>query len=353
MANTRDDAAVWQSVKNKTVNLMVWIERVTAAATKIMERAAEAERFLEQHQVLSSQLRVQVQEMAAQSFFIDLRHTMVLAVRRLQRQVVFYASDLWQLPKDDNNYTLEAISREAGRLHEQAKEHCCADIAPLIEALQARHFHGFKALPVTSRAPVTWLDYMAIVQALYAAASKTKAAYDASGTIGISDVRVAVDAFLPNLFMEIGMECMYRYEMYCERRVRQDVMRMEHIAGDFEALIGSLVVISEAAMVGMKSDALTEACELPDVVQQWSTEDEMMEHVMEEIRETVKAMETFVNRPIVHFAKDLEAVGMSFKAHVVSTTAGRDPPTMIFLADLCKRTRTLLQCNSNSCCCTA
>jgi hypothetical protein len=68
MANTRDDAAVWQSVKDKTANLMVWIERVTAAATKIMERAAEAERFLEQHEVLSTQLRVQVQEMAAWSF---------------------------------------------------------------------------------------------------------------------------------------------------------------------------------------------------------------------------------------------------------------------------------------------
>jgi hypothetical protein len=355
MANTRDDAAIWQSVKDETANLMVWIERVTAAATKIMERAAEAERFLEQHQVLSRQLRVQGQKMAAWNFFMDLRHTTVKAMRELQQCVMIYAGGLWQWAKDENNYTLEAISREARRRHEQAKEHCCADIAALTKALQTLHFRGFKAtLPVKSPAPVTWRDFIAIgVPVLCAASLATKAEYDASGTIGGSGVRVAVAALIPNLVAEIAVACRYRYDMYCERRVRQDIMRMEHIAGDIEALVGSLAVISEAAVVDMKSDAPSQAGELPDVVQQWSTEDEMTVHVMEEIRETVKMLETFVRRPIVHFAKDLEAAGVSFRVHLVSTAAGEDPPTTVAWAGLSRRTRTFLQCISNSRCCTA
>jgi hypothetical protein len=350
MANTRDNAAVWQSVKDKTANLMVWIERVTATATKIMERAAEAERFLEQHEALSRQLRVQGQKMAAWIFFMDLRHTTVMAVHELQRDVMIYAGDLWQWAKDENNYTLEAISRETRHLHEQAKEHCCADIAALTKALQTLRFRGFKAtLPVKSRAPVTWWDLIAIGgPVLYAAASATKAEYDASGTIGGSGVRVVVAALIPNLVAEIAMACRYRYDKYCERRVRQDIMRMEHIAADIEALVGSLAVISEAALVDMKSDAPSQAGELPDVVQQWLTEDEMTVHVMEEIRETVKMLETFVKtRPIVH-AKDLEARGLSFKVYIASMADGEESATIVALAGLSRRTP-FLQCNSNRC----
>jgi hypothetical protein len=358
MANTRDDAAVWQSVKDKTANLMVWIERVTAAATKIMERAAEAERFLEQHEVLSTQLRVQVQEMAAWSFFADLRHATVMAVRSLQRHVMIYASDLWQWAKDKYNYTLEEISREARRLHEQASEHCCADIAALTKTLQTLHFHGFKAaLPVKSRAPVTLSDLMAIgLPAMCAAAAAPKADLDASGIIEVYGDRVAVAILLSNLVGGIAVACTYGYEMYCQRRVRQDVMRMELIAADIEALIGSLAVISEAAVVDMQSDAPSQAGELSDVVQQWSTQDEMTVHVMEEIRETVKMLETFVRRPIVHFAKDLEAGGVSFKVYVASTAAGEDSATTVALEGLeglSRRTRTFLQRNSNSRCRTA
>jgi hypothetical protein len=354
MANTREAAAIWQSVKDKTANLVVWIERVTAAATEIMERAAEAERFLEKHEVLSRQLRVQVQEMAARSFFRHLRHTTVMAVHRLRQCVMIYAGDLWQLTKDESNYTLEAISREAGRLHEQAKEHCCADIAALTKALETLHFHGFKAMfPVKSPAPVTWWDFIAIgVPVLCAAASAKKAEYDASGTIVVVGVSFAVAALIPNLVAEIAFACECRYDKYCQRRVRQDVMRMEHIAGDIEALIGSLAVISEAAVVDTKSDAPSQAGELSDVVQQWSTEDEMTMRVMEEIRVTVKMLETFVRRPIV-FAKDLEAAGVSFRVHLVSTAAGEDPPTTVAWAGLSRRTRTFLQCNPKSCCCTA
>jgi hypothetical protein len=354
MANTREAAAIWQSVKEQTANLTVWIERVAAAATEIMERAAEAERFLEQHEVLSSQLRVQVQEMVARSFFKHLRHTTVLAVRSLQQRVMIYASGLWEWAKDEHNLTLEAMSCEARRLHEQAKEHCCADIAALTKALQTLHFHGFKAMfPVKSPAPATWSDFMAIgVPVLCAAASATKAEYDASGTIVVSGVSFAVAALLPRLVAEITFACRCRYDKYCQRQVRQDIMRLEHIAADIEALIGSLAVISEAAVVDMKSDAPSQADELSDVVQQWSTEDEMTVHVMEEIRETVKMLETFVCRPIVHFAKDLEAGGVSFRVHLVSTAVGEELPTTVAWVGS-RRTRTFLQCNPNSRCCTA
>jgi hypothetical protein len=103
----------------------------------------------------------------------------------------------------------------------------------------------------------------------------------------------------------------------------------------------------------MQSDAPSQAGELPDVVQQWSTEDEMTVHVMEEIRETVKMLETFLSRPIVHFAKDLEANGVSFKVYLASTAAGEDSATTVALEGLSKRTMTFLQRNSNSRCRTA
>jgi hypothetical protein len=188
--------------------------------------------------------------------------------------------------------------------------------------------------------------------AMCAVATAPKVELDASGIIEVYGGRVAVAILLANLVGGIAVACTYGYEMYCERRVRQDVMRMEHIAADIEALIGSLAVISEAAVVGMKSDAPSQADELSDVVQQWSTEDEMTVHVMEEIRETVKMLETFVRRPIVHFAKDLEAGGVSFRVHLVSTAVGEELPTTVAWAES-RRTRTFLQCNPNSRCCTA
>jgi hypothetical protein len=352
MAN--DDAAVWQSVKGKTANLMAWIERVTAAATKLMAQAAEAERFLQQRVMLSCALVLQGQE-GSWTFFTELRHTVVMAVRSLQQHIVIYANGLWRCAMDENNYTLEAVSREAGRLHEQAKEHCCADIAALIKALETRHLHGITAaFPAKTTAPVAWSEVMmGIGSPVVCAVATAPKELDANGIIEVYGGRVAVAILLASLVGGIGMACRYGYETYCERRVRQDVMRMEHIAADIEALIGSLAAISEAAMVGMKSDALTEACELPDVVQQWSTEDAMTVHVIEEIRETVRAMDTFVRKPIVHFAKDLEAAGVSFRVHLVSTAAGEDRPTTVAWAGLSRRKRTLLQCNTNSRCCTA
>jgi hypothetical protein len=303
--------------------------------------------------VLSDALVLQGQE-RSWTFFTELRHTVVMAVRSLQQHIVIYANGLWRCAMDENSYTLEAISREAGRLHEQAKEHCCADIAALIKALETRHLHGITAaFPAKTTAPVAWSNIMmGIGLPVICAAAAAPKELDASGIIEVYGVRVAVAFLVSNLVVGIAVACRYGCEMYCERRVRQDVMRMEHIAADIEALVGSLAVISEAAVVNMISDAPSQSGELPDVVQQWSTEDEMMEHVMEEIRETVKMLETFASRPIVHFAKDLEAAGV-IKAHLVSAAVGEEPPTIVAWADLCRRTRTLLQCNSNSRCCTA
>jgi hypothetical protein len=339
MANTRDGAAVWQSVKDKTANLMVWIERVTATATKIMERAAEAERFLEQHQVLFFQLRVQVQEMAASHFFWKLRRRIVMAVRSLQEKVMIYARGLWGWAKDEYNLTLQAMSCETRRLYKKAKEQCCAEIAALTETLQTLHFHGFKATPpVKLRAPATWSYLVRTgVSAMCAVATAPKVELDARRIIEEYGSRVAVAISVPSLVEGIAVACTYGYEMHCERGVRLDVMRMEHIAADIEALIGSLAVISEAALVDIKSDAPSQAGELPDVVRQWLTEDEMTVHVMEEIRETVKMLETFVTRPIVH-AKDVGVGGVSFTVHVASMADGEESATTVALAGLSRRT---------------